>query len=53
MLRQIKVPVDAAPTGKRVLVVGSGLRPPTTSPAWGAAGLNIAMRRFSWLPRGG
>jgi cation diffusion facilitator CzcD-associated flavoprotein CzcO len=24
MLRQIKVPVDAAPTGKRVLVVGAG-----------------------------
>ncbi len=32
-----KVPVDAAPTGKRVLVVGAGrpaCQPPITSPAW-------------------
>jgi hypothetical protein len=32
-----QAPVDAAPTGKRVLVVGAGrpaCRPPTISPAW-------------------
>jgi len=41
-----QVPVDAAPTGKRVLVVGagpSGLSAPTTSPAW-ATGSPSRMR---------
>jgi hypothetical protein len=42
--------IDAAPAHDRAGCAGGDL---AVLAAWGAAGLIIAIRRFSWLPRAG
>ena len=51
----VRALADALLTAYNPHTTGSGLRwgDLAVLAAWGAAGLIIAMRRFSWLPRGG